>query len=40
MLCQRRIFVAVLAALAAPPVTVAQDLHPSRPPSPLGWSRR
>lgn len=40
MLCQRRIFVAVLAAaLAAPLVTVAQDLHPSRRPSPLGWSR-
>ena len=40
MLCQRRIFVTVLAAaLAAPLVTVAQDLHPSRRPSPLGWSR-
>jgi hypothetical protein len=40
MTYQRRIFVAVLAAaLAAPLVTVAQDLHPSRRPSPLGWSR-
>lgn len=40
MLCQRRFFVAVLAAaLAAPLVTVAQDLHPSRRPSPLGWAR-
>jgi hypothetical protein len=40
MMYQRRIFVAVLAAaLAAPLVTVAQDLHPSRRPSPLGWSR-
>jgi hypothetical protein len=40
MLCQRRIFVTMLAAaLAAPLVTVAQDLHPSRRPSPLGWSR-
>jgi hypothetical protein len=40
MICQRRIFVFALAAvLVAPLVTVAQDLHPSRRPSPLGWSR-
>jgi hypothetical protein len=40
MSCQRRIFViALAAALAAPFVVVAQDLHPSRRPSPLGWSR-
>jgi hypothetical protein len=44
MTCQRKIFVTVLAAmlavpLAAPLVTMAQDLHPSRRPSPLGWSR-
>ena len=40
MSCQRRIFVITLAAvLAAPLVAVAQDLHPSRRPSPLGWSR-
>jgi len=40
MTCQRRIFViALAAALAAPLVAVAQDLHPSRRPSPLGWSR-
>lgn len=40
MMCQRRIVVTVLAAaLAAPLVLVAQDLHPSRRPSPLGWSR-
>jgi hypothetical protein len=37
---QRRIFAAVVATvLVAPFVTVAQDLHPSRRPSPLGWSR-
>jgi hypothetical protein len=40
MSCQRRIVVlALAAALAAPLVAVAQDLHPSRRPSPLGWSR-
>ncbi len=40
MTCNRRIFVGALAAaLVAPLVTVAQDLHPSRRPSPLGWSR-
>lgn len=40
MTCQRRIFAAVVATvLVAPFVTVAQDLHPSRRPSPLGWSR-
>ena len=40
MSCQRRIFVmALAAAVAAPLVAVAQDLHPSRRPSPLGWSR-
>lgn len=40
MICQRRILVAIVAAiLVAPVVTVAQDLHPSRRPSPLGWSR-
>jgi hypothetical protein len=38
--CQRRIFViALAAALVAPLITIAQDLHPSRRPSPLGWSR-
>lgn len=31
--------VALAAALVAPLVVVAQDLHPSRRPSPLGWSR-
>jgi hypothetical protein len=37
---QRRIFIiALAAALAAPLVASAQDLHPSRRPSPLGWSR-
>jgi hypothetical protein len=40
MSCQRRIFVIALAvAVVAPLVTLAQDLHPSRRPSPLGWSR-
>ncbi len=40
MTCNRRILVGALAAaLVAPLVTVAQDLHPSRRPSPLGWSR-
>lgn len=40
MTCQRRIFVLALAtAFVAPLVAVAQDLHPSRRPSPLGWSR-
>ena len=40
MSCQRRIFViALAAAVVAPLVTLAQDLHPSRRPSPLGWSR-
>ena len=40
MNCQRRILVAALAAaLVAPFVASAQDLHPSRRPSPLGWSR-
>jgi hypothetical protein len=40
MTCQRRIFaIALTAALVAPLVTIAQDLHPSRRPSPLGWSR-
>jgi hypothetical protein len=40
MSCQRRIFVLALAvAVVAPLVTLAQDLHPSRRPSPLGWSR-
>lgn len=40
MTCQRKVFaVALTAALVAPLVTVAQDLHPSRRPSPLGWSR-
>jgi hypothetical protein len=40
MNCQRRIVVITLAvALAAPLLVVAQDLHPSRRPSPLGWSR-
>jgi hypothetical protein len=33
------ITVAALAALLAPLVSFAQDLHPSRRPSPLGWSR-
>lgn len=37
---QRRFFVAALAAaLVAPLVMSAQDLHPSRRPSPLGWAR-
>jgi hypothetical protein len=31
--------VALVAALGAPLLVVAQDLHPSRRPSPLGWSR-
>jgi hypothetical protein len=36
----RRIFVAVLtAAFIVPAFAFAQDLHPSRRPSPLGWSR-
>jgi hypothetical protein len=40
MTCQRRVFAfALTAALVAPLVTIAQDLHPSRRPSPLGWSR-
>jgi hypothetical protein len=40
MVRQRRIVVtAILAALAAPFITFAQDLHPSRRPSPLGMSR-
>jgi Protein of unknown function (DUF2911) len=40
MTCQRRVFaVALTAALVAPLVSIAQDLHPSRRPSPLGWSR-
>jgi hypothetical protein len=40
MTCQRKVFAVVLtAALVAPLVTLAQDLHPSRRPSPLGWSR-
>jgi hypothetical protein len=33
------ITVVALAALLAPLVSFAQDLHPSRRPSPLGWSR-
>ena len=40
MSCQRRFFVAALvAALFSPLIATAQDLHPSRRPSPLGWSR-
>ena len=40
MTCRRRIFVAALAALLVTPlVAISQDLHPSRRPSPLGWSR-
>ena len=40
MTCNRRIIAAALAAaFVAPLVTIAQDLHPSRRPSPLGWSR-
>lgn len=39
MMLQRRILAAVLAALAAPVVLAAQDLHPSRRPSPLGMAR-
>lgn len=40
MTVNRRLFVTALgAALVAPLVTLAQDLHPSRRPSPLGWSR-
>jgi hypothetical protein len=36
---QRKIVAAATAALLVPLVTIAQDLHPSRRPSPLGWSR-
>ena len=37
---QHKIIVFALAtAFVAPVVTLAQDLHPSRRPSPLGWSR-
>lgn len=40
MTFQRRIVVAALAAaLVAPTVTTAQDLHPSRRPSPMGMAR-
>ena len=40
MTSQHRLFAfALAAAVVAPLVTVAQDLHPSRRPSPLGWSR-
>lgn len=40
MTYQHRMFVLVVAAfLAAPWIADAQDLHPSRRPSPLGWSR-
>jgi hypothetical protein len=40
MTSQHRLFgFALVAAVVAPLVTVAQDLHPSRRPSPLGWSR-
>jgi hypothetical protein len=40
MISSRRIVVAALAvALVTPVISVAQDLHPSRRPSPLGWSR-
>jgi hypothetical protein len=40
MTYQHRMFVFVVAAfLAAPWIADAQDLHPSRRPSPLGWSR-
>lgn len=36
---RRTLVAALAAALVAPVVIVAQDLHPSRRPSPLGWSR-
>jgi hypothetical protein len=40
MMCTPRIAVAALvAALAAPIVITAQDLHPSRRPSPMGMAR-
>jgi hypothetical protein len=40
MMFPRRIFVAaVLCAMLAPLPVVAQDLHPSRRPSPIGWAR-
>lgn len=39
MMLQRRILAAALAALAAPVILAAQDLHPSRRPSPLGMAR-
>lgn len=40
MKCQRRILIAALAAaLVAPLAVSAQDLHPSRRPSPLGMAR-
>ena len=35
----RIVSLAVLASLVAPVHMMAQDLHPSRRPSPLGWSR-
>jgi hypothetical protein len=36
---RRLVIVALTAGLVLPLVGVAQDLHPSRRPSPLGWSR-
>ena len=39
MTCCRRTIITVLATAFAAPVLIAQDLHPSRRPSPIGWSR-
>jgi hypothetical protein len=40
MNCQRRFaIIGIVAALCIPVSVIAQDLHPSRRPSPLGWSR-
>jgi hypothetical protein len=39
MMLPRRILAVVLATLTAPLVLTAQDLHPSRRPSPLGMAR-
>jgi len=36
---QRRFLIAALAAAMCSPLLGAQDLHPSRRPSPVGWSR-